>query len=86
MMKELPKYRVIRAYGTFRKGQIIQPTGMLRDELIFARVIEKVVEEKKPEPVVEPPAPAPEKVQPEVATRPVFESTARFGRDKRRGR
>ena len=54
-MKELQKYRVIRAYGPYRVGDIIQPTGMLRDELRACGRIEKYEEPVAavvPEPVV----------------------------------
>lgn len=54
-MKELQKYRVIRAYGPYRVGDIIQPTGMLRDELRACGRIEKYEElPAEPAPPVEP--------------------------------
>lgn len=79
-MKELKKYRVKSAYGMYRKGDIIQPTGMLRDELIMSGRIELVVEpEPAPAVVVDEPevvietATAPEPVR---AQRP----RGRYGR------
>lgn len=47
-MKTPKPYRVKSAYGMYRKGDIIFPTGMLRDELIMCGRIEAA------------PAPAPE--------------------------
>lgn len=69
-MKELKKYRVKSAYGMYRKGDIIQPTGMLRDELIMSGRIELVVE---PEPApVAAPEPEPEVViETTIAPEPV---------------
>ena len=49
-MKTLKPYRVKSAYGVYRKGDIIFPTGMLRDELIMCGRIEPVPE-PAPEPV-----------------------------------
>lgn len=51
-MKTPKPYRVKSAYGMYRKGDIIFPTGMLRDELIMCGRIE-------PEPA---PAPEPEPI------------------------
>lgn len=55
-MKEIQKYRIKRAFGVYRVGDIIQPTNaMWRDELKTNGWIEKYVE-----PTVEPePEPAP---------------------------
>jgi hypothetical protein len=92
-MKTLRPYRVKSAYGVYRKGDIIYPTGMLRDELIMCGRIEPV-----PEPVVVPePAPEPEPApvedisddEPdplvETATEPEPETAARgYGRRSRR--
>lgn len=50
-MKELQKYRVVRAYGPYRVGDIIQPTGMLRDEL---RACGRIVKHDEPTPEPEP--------------------------------
>lgn len=36
----IKKFRVISAYGPYRKGDVIQPTGMYRDELLRRKVIE----------------------------------------------
>ena len=41
-MKELPKVRVIRAFGQFRVGAVIQPTGLYRDSLIAAGLVEMI--------------------------------------------
>ena len=51
----MKKYRVKQAYGVYRKGQIITPTGMLRDELLMLGRIEPVPDEPapKPAPVIE---------------------------------
>lgn len=53
-MKELQKYKVIRAYGQYRVGDIIQPTGMLRDELRACGRIVKLEETPAPAPEPEP--------------------------------
>ena len=50
-MKELQKYRVVRAYGPYRVGDIIQPTGMLRDEL---RACGRIVKHDEPAPATTP--------------------------------
>jgi hypothetical protein len=56
-MKTLKPYRVKSAYSVYRKGDIIYPTGMLRDELIMCGRIEPVPEpEPEPAPVEEPEA------------------------------
>ena len=41
-MKTPKPYRVKSAYGMYRKGDIIFPTGMLRDELIMCGRIDAV--------------------------------------------
>lgn len=94
-MKELQKYRVIRAYGPYRVGDIIQPTGMLRDELRACGRITKVEDE----PPAQDPAPTqePEPVEDIIdeepdplvvaATLPIPETAARpAGRRGRYGR
>lgn len=70
----MKKYRVKQAYGVYRKGQIITPTGMLRDELLMLGRIEPVPDEPtpKPAPVVE------EAVQP-VTQRAEFPRKRRNG-------
>lgn len=51
-MKTPKPYRVKSAYGMYRKGDIIFPTGMLRDELIMCGRIEAVpLPEPEPEPI-----------------------------------
>ena len=51
----MKKYRVKSAYGIYRKGDIITPTGMLRDELLMCGRIEAMPEPAPaPEPVPEP--------------------------------
>jgi len=84
-MKELKKYRVKSAYGVYRKGDIIQPTGMLRDELLMCGRIEEI-----PEPAS---APVPVDdisddeddvlIETAVAPEPVV-NTQRYGRRNRR--
>ena len=64
-MKELKKYRVKRAYGMLRVGDIVTPTGMRRDELKNYGFIEAVPDA----PVVEP-DPEPEIVIVEEAVTP----------------
>jgi hypothetical protein len=88
-MKTLKPYRVKSAYSVYRKGDIIFPTGMLRDELIMCGRIEPV-------PVVVPePEPEPAPVEDitddepdplvETATEPEPETAARgYGRRSRR--
>ena len=47
------KFRVILAFETYQVGNIIEPTGLWRDELLRMRYIEPVVEkpvEIEPEP------------------------------------
>lgn len=96
-MKVQRPYRVKSAYGVYRKGDIIFPTGMLRDELIMCGRIEPVPE-PEPAAVVAPepePTPAPDPVDdisdddadPLVitATMPIPETAARpAGRRGRR--
>lgn len=85
-MKEIQKYIVIRAYGQYRKGAIIQPTGMRRDELKANGFIKKY-EEPAPEPVAAPepepaePEPTPE---PETAVAPRVENAQRWQKRGRR--
>ena len=70
-MKELKKYRVKRAYGMLRVGDIVTPTGMRRDELKNYGFIEAVPDAPAPAPVVEPePEPEPEAVLVEEAGMP----------------
>jgi hypothetical protein len=69
------KVRVIRAFGNYRKGDILTPAGVYRDQLIAQRLVEKV-EETTPIPM-DPPAvlQVSERAEPETAVR----------RTKRRG-
>lgn len=85
-MKDLQKYIVIQAYGPYRKGAIIQPTGMLRSELLSMGRIKKYEPDMPaPEPVAEAPAVAPEP-EPETATAPRVENAQRWNKGKNRGR
>lgn len=72
----MKKYRVKQAYGVYRKGQIITPAGMLRDELLMLGRIEAVPDEPAP-------APAPAPVA-EEAVQPVTQR-AEFPRKRRHG-
>lgn len=47
-------YRVILAYGTYSVGDVVYPTGLLRDQLLRAGLIEPIQE-----PIAEEPAEAP---------------------------
>ena len=69
-MKELKKYRVKRAYGMLRVGDIVTPTGMRRDELKNYGFIEAVPDAPAPAPVVAEPEPEPEPVLIEEAVTP----------------
>jgi len=91
-MKTPKPYRVKSAYGMYRKGDIIFPTGMLRDELIMCGRIEAV-----PLPAAPAPAPEPAPVEDisddepdplvETATAPEPETATRgYGRRGRHGR
>lgn len=54
-MKTPKPYRVKSAYGMYSKGDIIFPTGMLRDELIMCGRIEPIpAPPAEPVPPVEP--------------------------------
>ncbi len=52
-MKTLPKVRFVVAWGQYRKGDIIQPTGVFRDELLRGRLVELVQEQPATVPVIE---------------------------------
>lgn len=54
-MKKMPAVRVRIAYGPYRVGQILYPTGLLRDQLLGRGLVE-LVNEASPT-VVEPPKP-----------------------------
>jgi hypothetical protein len=41
-MSALPSYKVIVAFDRQRVGDVIQPTGLLRDRLLRLKFIEKV--------------------------------------------
>jgi len=61
-MKQLQKFLVKRAFGTARVGDIVQLTGMRRDELKALGWIKPLPEEPAPvaAPVVAAPEPEPE--------------------------
>lgn len=40
--KPMPKFRIVRAYGFYSVGDIIEPTGMQRDALLNGGFIEPV--------------------------------------------
>jgi len=40
--RPVKQFRVVTAYGPYRKGDLIQPTGMYRDVLVRRGVIEEV--------------------------------------------
>lgn len=40
--RPLKQFRVVQAYGPYRKGDLIQPTGMYRDVLVRRGLIEEV--------------------------------------------
>ena len=48
----MPKAKVIRAYGTYRVGDIIQPTGVFFDYLKSLGLVERV-EDTAPEAAIE---------------------------------
>lgn len=73
-MKQLQKFRVKRAFGTRRVGDIITPTGMHRDELKACGWIEPYDE----------PAPEPAPVTVETATEPEPEAAAIIPEPRRR--
>jgi hypothetical protein len=87
--------RITKAYGWYKKGQIINPVGMNRSFLISFGYAEEIKDEPAPEPVeiaapveevaaTEPepdePAPEPEHETPRVAVAPEFQNTSRRGR------
>lgn len=78
-MKQLQKFRVKRAFGTRRVGDIITPTGMHRDELKACGWIEPYVD-PEPEPVSVP------VVAVETADEPEPETAAIIVPQRRRGR
>jgi hypothetical protein len=46
-VKPIPRFKIVRAYGYYSVGQIIEPTGMLRDGLIAGGYIEPVREQRE---------------------------------------
>jgi len=54
-MSALPSYRVIVAFDNYRVGDVIQPTGLLRESLLRIRFIEPAA----PKPALIQPAPPP---------------------------
>lgn len=53
-MSALPNYRVIVAFDNYRVGDLIQPTGLLRERLLQIRFIEPAA----PKPaLIQPPPP-----------------------------
>lgn len=56
--RPVKQFRVLRAHGPWVKGAIIQPTGLLRSQLLARRVIEELEEIKDPVEVVAEEVPA----------------------------
>jgi len=54
----MTRYRVMQAFGSFRKGEIVEPTGIWRGRLLAGGYIELLPEVSRTDP------PAPE--QPEI--------------------
>ncbi len=51
--RPIKQYKVLIAYGPYRKGDKIQPTGMFRDVLIRRGLIEEVKDERVAEPMMD---------------------------------
>jgi len=51
--RPIKQYKVLIAYGPYRKGDKIQPTGMFRDVLLRRGLIAEVVDTKVAEPLTD---------------------------------